>query len=533
MSVAVRERLVLNPGSGELDLNTGSIRVAADGPDWGDAAVEQAMADAARGQIPVDLTMPNRQISIPLVIGADPDGREFRLARARLQGAVAGIQTDGGTLWRGGTGLPGLYVDLVDATLKLPERWAHLDAETDVILTLAALPDFYGEETERRVSVSDGTDLVLTEHGILGDYPGRVRIVLADTEGQDKDGLLWGIRSRQYDPDAPLIYEAEQLEPVAPAAVVGTVMRRASVAQTWVAVLNWQTPGGDRPTHQGSYRAWARVSATAAGVRCRLIWGIGDLSAATVNTPALIPAAGARYLLDLGEIRLDAAPVGHHHWLGQLQARADSGTATVDIDRLYLQPLELAGRLWVPPDREPDSVLPANGQAELRTDGILRSEQNVGAAPAAYQPVSHVIGDLPRLFPGTNEILLRASRGDHGGRADPDLPDGAFTAHIWYRPSYLNPIAPLLVTAPVITYPRDGQTIEEQMPLITGTGQPGLTVELAIGAGLPSEPGPVVPPAPGPGGAGMSSGNGSPTGAGTVGEHYLDLLTGDIWRWDT
>src|SRR5215475_6835072 len=131
------------------------------------------MAEAARGQLPVDQRLPNRTITIPLSLGVGPadtlkERRElFLLARARLQTIVARIQTDRGVLWRGGSGRPGLYADLVDAT-------------ADVVLTLQAIPDFYGEETERRQSTSTGTDLVLTEHGILGDYPGRVRIVLTD-----------------------------------------------------------------------------------------------------------------------------------------------------------------------------------------------------------------------------------------------------------------------------------------------------------------------------------------------------------------
>jgi len=473
------ERLTLTTAEGELDLNAGPIRVGPDGPDWGEAAVEQAMADAARGQLPVDQRLPNRPISIPLLLGADGP-EHFKLARAHLQAAVARIQTDGGVLWRGGPGLPGLYADLVDAALKLPERWAHLEAEPDVILTLAALPDFYGEETERHTSASTGTDLVLTEHGILGDHPGRLRIEITDTEGQPKNGLLWAIRSSSYDRDAKPIYRAQELEPVAPAAVNGNVVRHASIAQSWTALLNWQTPQGKRPTHRGSYRVWARASATGAGVRCRLAWGLGDLSAPTINEPRLIPTAGSWFMLDLGEVRLDAAPIGHHHWLAQLQTRADTGTATVDVDKLYLQSLEGSGLLWVPPGRDPDAVLPADGKAELRTDGMFRQEQNLGADPPAYQPVSHVIGDLPRLFPGTNEILLRSSRGDLDTRPDPDLPDPAFTARIYYRPSYLNPVPPLLVSAPVITYPRHGQVIQEQIPLIQGTGQPGLAVELTI-----------------------------------------------------
>lgn len=481
MAVAT-ERLVLNPGTDtELDLNHGPVRVASDGPDWGEAAVEQAMADAARGQLPVDQRIGSRTISIPLVLGADRP-EEFREARARLQTTVAALQINGGLLWRGGGKYRALNADIVDAKLTLPERRAHQDVETDVMLVMQAIPDFYSDEVGRRPVTSTGPDLMMVVQGILGDYPARVRIVLADSEQADKDGLLWGIRSRHYDPDpaARVIWRAADLTAVSPATVTSGVVERTGVAQAWVGLVNWQTAAGNRPVHTGSYRVWARVQASVAGVRCRLRWGVGDLSAATTNTAALVPTAGAWHMVDLGEVRLDPVSAGHHHWLSQLQARADTGTATVTVEKLYLQSLELAGRLWVPPDHEPDAVLPAGLQAELRTDGMLRHERNPGADPLGYQPVSHVVGDLPRLFPGANEILLRASRGDLDSRPDPDLPATSFTAQIYYRPSYITAIPPVGLLAPPVTYPVTGGVIREQDPLIAGTAEPGNTIELII-----------------------------------------------------
>lgn len=476
-----RERLVLNPGPGELDLNHGPVRVAEDGPDWGEAAIEQATADAARGTIPVDFRLPNRQITIPLLLGANgPTG--FPAARAMLQNHVARIQAYGGTLWRGGGEYASLTADLVDARLKLPERWAFLEGlEVDVVLTLEAIPDFYGAETGRPVHESTGAELVFTEHGIRGDYPGRVRIVITDKEGQVKNGLLWGIRSRYYDPapTAKLMYPVSELESLGPATMTNSA--------TWTPL--WALAGPSTNfTHRGTYRVWAHASASQ-DARLRLAWGLGDLSAPIFNTAAAFPGVGQHYLLDLGEVRLDPAPLGRHHWLAHIQGIPTYASATIALSAVYLQPVaELAGRAWVPPDRpavtvDPDAVLPANASVELRTDGIWREETHgihaAGIEPG-YLPASHVTGDLPRICPGSNEVFLRVSHGDLDRQPDPELPADTFEAQIYYRPSYLNPLQPVVILPPAITSPVHGSRIQIDTPPVAGTGQPGNTVEVTI-----------------------------------------------------
>jgi hypothetical protein len=88
---------------------------------------------------------------------------------------------------------------------------------------------------------------------------------------------------------------------------------------------------------------------------------------------------------------------------------------------------------WSP---SPDAVLHPSQSAELRTDGMFRED----VSGTAYGPVSHVIGDLPRLPPtlgGTTEVFIKASRGDFGQLPDTGIDD--ISARISYRPCWLHP----------------------------------------------------------------------------------------------
>lgn len=118
------------------------------GPDWGDAAIEAAMAEAQRGQIPIAFRIPNRQITIPLLL-LDWDDTNFDDLRSAVQAKVARFQDEGGWLKRSIAGDP-VYVDIVGATLKLGggTSQATTSIDPDAVLTLEAIPDFYGDEEE-------------------------------------------------------------------------------------------------------------------------------------------------------------------------------------------------------------------------------------------------------------------------------------------------------------------------------------------------------------------------------------------------
>jgi hypothetical protein len=343
--------IVLDPDEVAVDrvalaLNVGPIRVAPPGPDWGDAAISAYMADQLVGSTAVDYRIPNRQVRIPLVLGADGPS-EFDTQRLYLQGKVALIQREGGWLKRGG----GLYADVVNATLAMPDQYGYLGVEADVVLTLECLPDFYGDEVELTVTGGDtgGGEYVGLVADVPGDHPARVRIVVTDESGNDQLGLLWGIRSRHYSAAATarLVYDAEAMTPLDAAVVIGDAVEHGSLAAGWTPVLSTDLFGIGPLTHTGSYRVWAACetgSATPPDVR--LLWDVGDFTAPRDNAPKGIPAAGDTYLLDLGEIRIDPAPVGTHQWKGVIQAKGAAGGEDVSIYKLWLQPVdEGAGRV--------------------------------------------------------------------------------------------------------------------------------------------------------------------------------------------
>lgn len=342
--------IVLDPsevatGRVELALNVDAIRIMPPGPDWGEALIEQYLAEQSRGQVPVDYRVPNRQIMIPLLLGADgPAG--FAGAKAQLQAKVAMFQREGGWLRRG----DGLYADITNAGLKLPDHYGHLGVEADVILTLEALPDFYGDEIELSDNVeTSAAELVFTHAGIQGDYPARVRIVVDEDDGERQLGLLWGVRCRHYSANATaaLAYEAEDLTPLDAATVQaltgasgGDVVKHANLSTSWTPVLATKLLAGGELTHTGTYRVWARVHTTAVvPPRVRLVWDVGDIVLPEENTPQRPPGASQFYPLDLGEIRLDPG-VGAHRWLGQVHAAGDTGGEDISIDKLWLVPVD-------------------------------------------------------------------------------------------------------------------------------------------------------------------------------------------------
>jgi hypothetical protein len=218
---------------------------------------------------------------------------------------------------------------------------AHASARIDEV-TIS--PNSYVERT--------APELVRALHGIEGDYPGRVRIVVDEDQDVDQRGLLWAWRSRYHSDasTAAIAYAATALTPMDEAAVNGSLVEHLDLAASWTPVLSTNLAGGSYLTHQGTYRVWARVeSADGDDVQVRFVWDVGDLALPAENAAVTIPAASGPFLLDLGEVRLDAAPVGTHRWLGQVQAKGTDGGEDIKIHRLTFQPLaENGGRLTAP-----------------------------------------------------------------------------------------------------------------------------------------------------------------------------------------
>lgn len=332
----------------QVHVNAGAIRLAQAGPEWGDAAIAAFMAERERGEAPVDFRIPNRQVRLPLVLGADGSAN-FELARRQVQAKTALFQREGGWLKRELRDGRRLYLDVVNATLTLPEEHGWLGVEANTVLVLECIPDFYGDELELGLytaGLSDNEELIFLEAAVEGDYPGRLRLLLTELSGNDQLGLLWGIRCRHYSnaDTARLAYAAEELEPLDTAAVVDGAVEHANLGTDWTPVLSTSIGGTDFLTHTGSYRVWATVeSEDGEAVRARFVWDVGDLTLPEENRPITIPGTSDPYTVDLGEIRLDrmpAGPTGVHRWQGQVQARGAVAGEQLRVIRLRFLPLD-------------------------------------------------------------------------------------------------------------------------------------------------------------------------------------------------
>ena len=149
--------------------------IDAAGPDWGDAAITQYLAEANRGQIPVDYRVPNRTITIPLNVMARGTVT-FDQARSQIQAKAGLMQREGGWLKRVTSGGTAVFADITNATLKYGGGWsqAYKSYDVDASLVLEAIPDFYGAEIDLGDNVeNDAARAHLHRHRRPGGLPGQ------------------------------------------------------------------------------------------------------------------------------------------------------------------------------------------------------------------------------------------------------------------------------------------------------------------------------------------------------------------------
>lgn len=414
------------------------------GIDWGQAAINEYLAEQGQwGSSVVDFTVPNRTITISLLLGADQTGLE-EVARSELQQKVARFQAEGGWLLRQRYNGPAMYADIVDASLTIPDNWGETGGvEPAVTLVLEALPDFYGDEIPLDSLLATGDfHAVLLQGGqpavIQGDYPGRARIALVEGAGHQQNGVLWGFRSRHYDSaaTAALSYEAELMTPLNGAAITavsgasgGNLIELASLpVGGWVPFLRTDLLSGGPLTHQGTYRVWGRAYSPNSNPQIRLVWGAADSAHQVMNDPAVvyaqIPApplaggpnpfspiapgavAGDICMIDLGTIRIDPPVLGNPRWTGVFQAMGNSGGG-VGMDKVYLVPIdESAGRVAA-------SQQSQNSQIVVVANATAVAETATGAGPTAWTNPSFALGSqdgqVASIGPGSLSQFLELS----------------------------------------------------------------------------------------------------------------------------
>jgi hypothetical protein len=403
----------VSSGRTMLDLNNGPIQVGTVdgglGIDFGTAAItEYATQQGAWGNSVADYVIPNRTITISLIVGGSGYDEDEETSRTQLTQKVALLQREGGQLLRQRAGGPAMYADIVDAQLTLPDQYGETgDVEPNVQLVLTCIPDFYGDEITLDAIHSTGVcSSVLKQSGVQavieGDYPARCRLQVTDTSGVDQLGMLWGLRSGTYSSSstAAVSVQAEAMTGINGTASVadasasgGHAMQYASglVADTWTSILVTDESSAQL-THQGSYQVWARVEFTVASGIFRLLWGVGDASHYQSNDACgTLPSLGGYFLVDLGAIRVDVQPLGTPLWRGVVQAYADTGGAVPTVDQLIFLPLDDgAGQLAAVQQSNPQSASLASG--EWAGTAATTGTNSLGANPQAWINPSYALG---------------------------------------------------------------------------------------------------------------------------------------------
>jgi len=359
--------------------------VGGDGANWGDAEIDAYKAQAQIGESIVDYRLPNRQISVPMVL-KDAGGTTFATIRSYAQAKAALWQRERGIgkriLATGGT----VYFDVVASGLTLSGGWlqAQRSADNEAELRLEAIPDFYEPEVElASAEEKTAAELIKVIPDPGGDMPARVRIVVEEKQGADQRGLIWSLRSRHYSSatTAKVAYEAEELQVLDAARKValsgasgGTVVQHGTISVGWTPIVGGRIGGTAWPTHTGTNRIFARVySASGTLAQARLVWDVGDLVHPVENAPYRLPGASDFYIADLGEVRLDKAPVGTHRWDWQIQAKGEEGNEDFKVDRVWIVNTdEGMGRLTSPVSSGPDGFSAFSTRDEFnQTSGTL------------------------------------------------------------------------------------------------------------------------------------------------------------------
>jgi hypothetical protein len=289
-------------------------------------------------------------------------GARFYSILDDLQSTVDRIVREGGTLKRVAPGAKPIVFDLIDASVEIPQGNAFLHGKrTTATLTFTAKP-FYRRGEWLQLSDHPETSaahLTWTETGIDGEVPALAKLVVDEDQGVDQRWLAWGIESRNYSSasTASTFYEAEALTLKTSAAIAtrtsasggasNNVVRHSDLVDDWQQVLSTQaTGGGSHLSHVGTFRVFARVfDATTNGgtISLRLEWGQGDFRKTTQNASASPVSRGDFSLVDLGVVKLDATTQGTQRWEGRILAKSTTIGDDIDVDYLWIVPVEDGG----------------------------------------------------------------------------------------------------------------------------------------------------------------------------------------------
>lgn len=430
MSLILDPVEVAAPGREELDLMSGSVYVKAEGIDWGDTALSLQKGTARWGEPVLGWSMPNRIVKVPLVLKTDVTGATLIQAIQSLQAKVARINEEGGTLKRVRRS-EDLYADVVAAEVVIPDTWlgAHREYETETVLTLECLPDFYGDEIVHTLNpLTDNYSSTIIDH-VQGNYPGRCRIVAKATTA-DMTAFRYAFRSKHYQPGSgnALNLKWDQLTPLGSATTPDPLVLQ-DPGRDWVPVCSTDdVTSGDPLEHVGTYRVFVEYSLEMVNLlpdeagdwagQLRLAWAQGDLIRYEENVPtsALAASIGSVYkrLADLGAVRLPDDERGASRWRGVVQHRDLGERPTkLSVHRVILVPVdEPGGAVIGQPEGQLDLAGPAINDKFRQSAGNLTGKPMSPASAGVYTTL--LSGGSDFVVNATEQYLTRSGNTSSG-----------------------------------------------------------------------------------------------------------------------
>lgn len=345
------------PDRAEFNLSENGISVVE--ANWGESAVEAAMARQQFGSAVVDRHLPDKEASLKLRVGQDGEV-DLPTAALQFQQKIGTWQERGGWLQRDfiyGNFAGSLACQVKRVTFSDFGGWQR-GSSPDVNVGLLLGPLWYAtEEIESEIfTETTERELIFELAEILGTAPGLIRVrVTNDNESGDWRACTLAAESWDHPQDATkdttaaLAYNAADLTPKGGAEVKTVegleIVEHADLTAGWLTILN-----SGHMTHRGVRRLKVRAEdpgsppdppAEPYNIQLHVRWRpLGSLAWSEENPIVPVGVFEQFQEFDLGECRPEQAALGDERWEWEVQARAVSGSGAVRLHRARLYPAE-------------------------------------------------------------------------------------------------------------------------------------------------------------------------------------------------